>query len=516
MMEQEYVVTLKPNHHTHEFWHHMENHTHGVPHVPDRCVCVVHERWGSDRVCHYALTPSEAEHVAKHPHVESVEPPLHAMPHVSLKTDVIQFKDYRKINASAGNLANWGLKRCVSATNNYGLDDVASGGYPYTLDGTGVDVVITDSGIQVDHPEFQDAQGVSRVQQIDWYEAAGMPGTQSVNFYRDWDGHGTHVAAICAGKTFGWARNAHIYAIKIAGLEGTGDSGTGITVTDAFDVIRLWHVNKPVNPLTGVKRPTVVNMSWGVVTEFVNILGGNYRGTTWSGVTPRTDYGMMGSNSLHGVRVNFIDVGMSELIDAGILVCVSAGNYRQKIDTPVGADYDNYWTRSGVGNIYYHRGGSPMDDRSLRVGATDTQVADVDTDQKATYSDAGPGVHVWAPGTFILSACSTQTIYVSVSAPYDADPTYVQACISGTSMAAPQVAGMVSLYLQLNPWATPTQVKNWILNQSQSVIYTTGSDTDYTNNRSLLGSPNSHVLWPFNSDQPLSTQGDHQFQAVTV
>jgi hypothetical protein len=74
----------------------------------------------------------------------------------------------------------------VSATNNYGTGNIVEGGFPYTLDGTGVDVVIMDSGIQTDHPEFFDSQGVSRVQLIDWYQAAGIPGSQNVNFYRDW------------------------------------------------------------------------------------------------------------------------------------------------------------------------------------------------------------------------------------------------------------------------------------------------------------------------------------------
>ena len=82
--------------------------------------------------------------------------------------------------------------------------------YNYVLDGTGVDVVIIDTGIQPDHPEFQDANGVSRVKQINWYEASGQSGVQPANFYRDTDGHGTHVAGTVAGKTYGWAKNANI------------------------------------------------------------------------------------------------------------------------------------------------------------------------------------------------------------------------------------------------------------------------------------------------------------------
>ena len=99
--------------------------------------------------------------------------------------------------------------------------------------------------------------------------------TVPCNRNRDYDGHGSHCAGTVAGRTQGWARNAHIYSVKVAGLEGTGDSNTGISVSDCFDVIKGWHNNKPIDPKTGVKRPTVVNASWGY--------GGN-RSTPQSGV----------------------------------------------------------------------------------------------------------------------------------------------------------------------------------------------------------------------------------------
>ena len=85
--------------------------------------------------------------------------------------------------------------------------------YDYVLDGTGVDMVIMDTGIKQIIPEWQDPDGVPRLQQIDWFAESGVSGTQPTNFYTDTNGHGTHCIGTMAGKYFGWAKNARIYNI---------------------------------------------------------------------------------------------------------------------------------------------------------------------------------------------------------------------------------------------------------------------------------------------------------------
>lgn len=506
MSEKEYIVSLKQGIDYDQFWQEMETVTQGHVTVPDRSVDIVNERPGSLRSCHYALTDSEADSLRQDSRVYSVEIPPEQRSDVRIGLHAIQFNNYAKSSSDTGNFVNWALRRCVSQTNVYGTGTTASGGYPYTLDGTGVDVVISDSGLQVDHPEFQDNQGNSRVQLIDWYDASGLPGSQSVNFYRDFDGHGTHVAGIATGKNYGWAKNARVYSMKVLGLEGSGDSGTGISVTDCFDTIKLWHQLKPIDPLTGHKRPTVVNMSWGYYDVFANINGGIYRGTPWSGSTARTDLGMVGTAGRFGTRVNSVDVDVAEMVSEGIVVCISAGNFYQKIDVMDGLDYDNSYNRTGVGTVYYNRGSSPSDPGAIRVGSIDTTVRDASTEYKSIFSDSGPGVDIYAPGSNIMSATSNTNEYGNFS--YSFDSNYKQLNISGTSMSSPQVAGLTALYLQLNPWAIPAQVKSWLLSQGQNVIWSTGLDDDYTDNRSLKGSVNSLMFNPFNREHPLATVGD--------
>lgn len=491
---REYVVILHKHVDHDDFWNQMECSTHSHAHVPDRPVNIINERPGSLRSCHYELSDTEAEALRQDPRVCSVDLTLKDLPHVNIRPFAIQYGNFNKTVNSQGTFLNWALRRCVSAINPYGTGVMVDGEYPYTLDGAGVDIVIADSGIQADHPEFTDMQNVSRVQLIDWYTASGLPGTQPEQFYTDPDGHGTHVAGIAAGKTYGWAKNSRIYSMKINQLI---EDASGIPLSDALDAIKLWHMNKPVDPQTGYKRPTVVNMSFGSEIPVYQISGGVYRGTPWTGTALRPDLGMV--SALTGFKYAPLDTDVQEMLDAGIHVCVAAGNNSYKADVPGGLDYNNYY-EDYYGINYYHRGSSPHAPGVVYVGSTDSVVYDSLTEQKAEYSVCGALVDIYAPGTHVMSSY----IYGDE---YYADTDFYQANLSGTSMAAPQVAGMISLYLQLNPWATPAQVKTWLTTHSESVIYTTGSDTDYTNPRSLLGGSNMFMFNPFNQAVPLRSLG---------
>ena len=145
-------------------------------------------------------------------------------------------------------------------------------------------------------------------------------------------------------------------------------------------------------------------MSWGYGRGFSNINGGNYRGTDWTGTSKRAEYGMIGGGfgSRHPVRLFTYDADIDEMTDEGIHICIAAGNSRQKIDEVGGLDYNNYYNSGG--RVYYHRGGSSFGTDAMIVGNLDSNIHSGGLEQKASSSETGPGITVYAPGTNIMSA----------------------------------------------------------------------------------------------------------------
>ena len=485
------------------FWHEIETNGLGNTYVPNRSVSIVNERLTSLRQCWYELSDDEAERLRNDQRVYCVEIPPEHRTDIEIKLNAVQTGLYYKSPGTnpLNNLGiNWGLFRLNSKTNNTpGASGILN--YNYNLDGTGVDFVLSDSGCQIDHPEFTDSNGVTRVKQIDWYTASGLLGTMPSfsTFYTDYDGHGTHVTGIAAGKTYGRAKNSHIYIMPVSGL--TRGATTGLDVTDSFDTIKGWHNNKPIDPATGYKRPTVVNMSWGYLSFFGGIAGGNYRGTNWTGTTKRSDYGMVGyNNNYYGSRVNSVDVDIEELLASGVVIVGAAGNYYQTIDVPGGPDYDNYYY--GFGSNYYMRGSSPVS--APGVICVGNVSSGYDTpERKLSSSESGPRVDVWAPGTNIVSTTSNTNAFGATTA-YPFNGNYKIMTISGTSMASPNVAGLVAQLLQLHPGYTPAQIRNLVIETSTpNMLYTTGLSTDYTNSDSLHGGPNRFAYLDPESTPPL-------------
>ena len=502
------------------FWDDMElSDDGGTLHIPNRRVDSPNLRPNSPRQTWYTLSAEEVTTLRNDSRVKGVEIPPEFRDDIIIEHRDTRTGNFTKTTSDSGDFLNWGLIRHKSKTNNYGGSSSTSEDYTYTLDGTGVDVVIQDSGVEMLHPEFfggiNDASA-PRTQDVDWYTLSGISGTQDANHNRDLDGHGTHVAGIVAGNSYGYATGAKIYSVKVRGLEGSTDGATGISTTDCFDVIKGWHNDKK---LTRPMRPTVVNMSWGYLTTYTNasLTAINYRGVSYTGTdidssTKREDdFGLNyniydASTYAANLRVLSVDTDVEEMIDAGIHVTIAAGNRGNKCDVPGGTDYNNYYTSNGT-DQYYHRGSSPNADGAILVGNLDsalnsaTNADGSNKDQKAFSSECGPAVDLYAAGTNIMS-CTSNTNKFSDSA-YYFDNNYRQCNISGTSMAAPQVAGMAALLLQANPLATPYSIKQSLTNGSgDTTLYTSGTNNDWTDRRSLLGGVTKILHNKHNADKP--------------
>ncbi|KAH7097873.1 peptidase 1 [Auriculariales sp. MPI-PUGE-AT-0066] len=227
------------------------------------------------------------------------------------------------------------------------------------------------------------------------YDDAGLG--EGVDIYIvDTGIHLTHVD-FEGRATFGWTGT---------GLNQTDDHGHGSHVAGISAGAR-YGVAKKAN-LISVK---VLN-SAGSGT-LANVVGGfNFVGTA-AAATGRPS---IASASLGGSASTAIDDSVTALTSAGIHVVVAAGN--SNVDA--------------------------ANTSPARVASATTVGAIGQADAKASFSNYGPGVDIWAPGVSITSAG-----YLSDTA------TIVY---SGTSQATPHVTGVTAVWISLNGNGAPTDV----------------------------------------------------------
>ena len=199
------------------------------------------------------------------------------------------------------------------------------------------------------------------------------------------------------------------------------------------------------------------------------------------------------------VRVAALDSDIEDAIDEGILYVGAAGNGRWKHDVPGGLDWDNTFEMANryPGSVtqpyYYMRGTSPTANDTTANGGYDIPnicVGSVDTiqiDQKVQYSDCGPGVDIWAPGTYIMSALPFGVLD-------DRNSSFSNGKFSGTSMASPQVCGVLACALETYPEMTQEQAKAYITAYAKSNQLTTSSGGP-TAGQDLQGAPNLFLFY---------------------
>jgi subtilisin family serine protease len=99
---------------------------------------------------------------------------------------------------------------------------------------------------------------------------------------------------------------------------------------------------------------------------------------------------------------------------------------------------------------------------------------------------------------------------------YPGNPTFPIMSISGTSMASPQVAGVVAQHLQVFPNISPAQMQARIFSDSKAALFTTGSDTDYGRiYDSLMGAPN-RMLFSRYGKQAITTNVSSILGSITA
>jgi len=97
--------------------------------------------------------------------------------------------------------------------------------------GHGVDIYVVDTGVYVEHSDFQGRAKFGFKAQASWSNT-------------DANGHGTHVASTSAGKLYGIAKKASIIAVKVLGDNGSG-SNAGVIAGVDYVVAQYQKTGKP-------------------------------------------------------------------------------------------------------------------------------------------------------------------------------------------------------------------------------------------------------------------------------
>ncbi|CAG8564560.1 17940_t:CDS:2 [Acaulospora morrowiae] len=282
------------------------------------------------------------------------------------------------------NVQSWGLdridQRALPLSGTYSYPDSA---------GNQVDAYIIDTGINLSHPEFEG--------RAKW----GKTTISSCKVDDDENGHGTFVAGIIGGKTYGVAKKVNLIAVKSLDVEGMGSIRS---VLYGFEYVIQSHKSK------GRKAKSVANLSIG---------------TTYN---------------------RAVNLAVNELVSQGISITVNIILFYAFSFVTQELMFLEF-LKAAAGNGDELGKGidacsvSPASARSaITVGSIDP------TDVLSEFSNFGECVNLFAPGQKILS-----------SHPYQSSGTSIR---SGTSFACPYVAGVVALLLSESKYAENLRPKD--------------------------------------------------------
>ncbi len=270
------------------------------------------------------------------------------------------------------------------------------------------------------------------------------------------------------------ASNVHAYIIDTGILfTHTDFGGRATSGYDAIDGGTADDCNGHGTHVSGTVGGTSYGVAKGVSLVGVRVLDCSGSGTTaqvvagidW--VTGHAIKPAVANMSLGGGADSTLDAAVSNSIAAGITYAIAAGN-------------DN---------------ANACNDSPARVAAAITVGATTSTDARASYSNYGTCLDIFAPGSSIKSDWYTSTTATNT--------------ISGTSMATPHVTGAAALVASANPSYTPQQVRDNLVNNATTgvvtspgtgspnrLLYVGGTTPPPTNDFSISVSPASGSTTP--------------------
>jgi subtilisin len=263
-----------------------------------------------------------------------------------------------------------------------------------------VNVAILDTGIDTSHPDLNVAGGYSC--------ARGRS-------YDDHYGHGTHAAGIIGARddrtgVVGVAPGARMYGVKV--LDDDANGTTRELLCGIEWVTSTRTDNDPRNDID------VANLSLGGVG---------------------TDDGNCGK-----VDKDILHQAVCKSVEEGVTYVVAAGNDHEDASTLVPAAYSEVITVSALADSDGQPGGAG--------GSPECRTDEDDT--LANFSNYGRAVDIIAPGVCIYSTMPTDST-LGETAGYGT--------LTGTSFAAPHVAGAAALYISQHRSATPAQVRSALI-----------------------------------------------------
>lgn len=276
--------------------------------------------------------------------------------------------------------------------------------------GKGVTVAVIDSGINAARTDFDPRPGVAGYAGGDVVCIGAAQGM--ADSCKDQAGHGTHVAGIISGydaqgRYIGVAPDARIVSVKIGNDERKRKS----TETDALDALQWVYTNRAKYNIRAVN----LSMTSGYAASY---------------------------------NASPLNAAVEQLWFGGVVVVASSSNRGPVADA-----------------VWYAPGNDPF---VVTVGALDDNgTPDPADDSLAPFSSLGRTLdgfakpEIVAPGRRIVSVLASANSNIALDFPERiVDGKYVR--MSGTSMSAPVVTGIVALLLERYPTLTPNQVK-WLL-----------------------------------------------------